>query len=271
MDITWIKIKTQTFDDEKIQLIEAMPEGDTILIIWLKLLLQAGKCNLNGYILLAENLPFSTEMLSTIFRRPLQTVRFALKTLNDFGMIDIDCNNFISIPNWEKHQNTKGLELIREKARLRVAKFRQNQRGVTLQSRQSNALDKEKEIDKEKEYNKYSEQSSEIRLSKLLFSLMLKNNPKARTPNFQSWAIHIDRMKRIDNRTDEEIEGAIRWSQQDAFWLSNILSTEKLRKQFDKLYLASKRKDNGNNKGYIAEDILREASRIIFDDPDLKK
>ena len=31
------------FEDEKIKLIESMPEADTLLIIWIKLLAQAGK------------------------------------------------------------------------------------------------------------------------------------------------------------------------------------------------------------------------------------
>ena len=33
----WIKIVTDIFDDEKIQLIEALPSADSILVIWFKL------------------------------------------------------------------------------------------------------------------------------------------------------------------------------------------------------------------------------------------
>jgi hypothetical protein len=35
------------FDDEKIKLIESMPDADSILIIWIKLLIQAGKTKIN--------------------------------------------------------------------------------------------------------------------------------------------------------------------------------------------------------------------------------
>ena len=45
-------------------------------------------------------------------------------------------------------------------------------------------------------------------------------------------------MLRIDKRSVEDIEAVIRWCQQDDFWHKNILSTDKLRKQFDKLYIA---------------------------------
>lgn len=65
-DITWIKIKTDMFDNEKIKLIERMPEGDTILIIWIKLLTYAGKANYNGYIMLSENIPMNIEEMAII-------------------------------------------------------------------------------------------------------------------------------------------------------------------------------------------------------------
>ena len=41
-DVKWIKIVTDIFDDDKMKLIDAMPEADTIIVIWFKLLAQAG-------------------------------------------------------------------------------------------------------------------------------------------------------------------------------------------------------------------------------------
>lgn len=116
------------FEDEKIRLIEQMPDADTILIIWVKLLAQAGKTNASGYIYLSENIPYTEEMLAAIFGRPINTIRLALKTFQDFGMIEIDEDDFISISNWEKHQNIDALEKIREDTRKRVAKHRQKQK-----------------------------------------------------------------------------------------------------------------------------------------------
>ena len=37
-EIKWIKIVTDIFDDEKILLIESLPEADTIIVVWFKLL-----------------------------------------------------------------------------------------------------------------------------------------------------------------------------------------------------------------------------------------
>ncbi len=42
-EVKWIKLSTSMFEDEKIRLIESMPEADTLLIIWIRLLAQAEK------------------------------------------------------------------------------------------------------------------------------------------------------------------------------------------------------------------------------------
>lgn len=127
-DVKWIKLSTNMFDDEKIRIIEQMPDADTILIIWIKLLSQAGKTNASGYIYLNENIPYTDEMLSTIFNRPISTVRLALKTFKSFGMIEIDDYQYLSVTNWEKHQNIEGLEKIRKQNRIRKQKEREKKR-----------------------------------------------------------------------------------------------------------------------------------------------
>ncbi|ABS34481.1 phage replisome organizer N-terminal domain-containing protein [Clostridium botulinum] len=123
-EVKWIKITTNMFDDEKIKLIDAMPERDTVHYIWMRLLVQAGKTNSNGYIFLNDNVPYTEEMLSTIFNRPLNSLRFALKVLRDFGMIQIQEDKLIKIANWSKHQNIEGMEKVRQQTRERVAKHR---------------------------------------------------------------------------------------------------------------------------------------------------
>ncbi|WHF29097.1 phage replisome organizer N-terminal domain-containing protein (plasmid) [Bacillus altitudinis] len=160
-EVKWVKLSTQMFDDEKIKLIEQMPESDTLLIIWVKLLAQAGKTNASGFIYLSENVPYTDEMLAHIFGRPLGIVRMALDTFRKFGMIEINEQNYISICNWEKHQNLDALEKIREQNRLRKQKQRKKQnlpqpkndmsRDVTINVTPSHATDIDKELDKDKE------------------------------------------------------------------------------------------------------------------------
>ncbi|RXI50668.1 hypothetical protein DP130_01490 [Clostridium tetani] len=159
-EVKWIKITTSMFEDEKIDFIESLPEADTILIIWVKLLTLAGKCNSNGFIFLTEKIPYTEEMLAHKFRRPLNTVKLALKTLANLGMLEFDNNGFVRIANWEKHQNVEGLDKIREKTRLRVAKHRKKQKLKELEEgkssvtgnvtvTQGNATDIDIELDKD--------------------------------------------------------------------------------------------------------------------------
>lgn len=126
-DIKWIKIVTDIFDDEKILLIESMPDADTALCLWFKLLCLAGKTGTNGVLMLNNRIAFTDEMLATIFRRPINTVRMALRTFQRFEMIEI-VEGVITIPNWPKHQNLDAIETKREYQRAYMAKRREEQR-----------------------------------------------------------------------------------------------------------------------------------------------
>lgn len=124
MSIKWIKITTTMFDDEKIKLIRRMPESDSILLTWIQLLVQAGKANASGSIILNERIPYTEEMLATIFDRPIGIIRLALNTFEHFGMINIE-NGVITISNWDKHQNIDGMDKVRERERLKKQRQRE--------------------------------------------------------------------------------------------------------------------------------------------------
>lgn len=130
-EIKWIKITTDIFDDEKICLIDALPDHDAILVIWFKILALAGKHNRNGLLMMSDKVHYTDEMLATIFRRPLNTVRMALGVFERFGMIEI-IDGIITLPNWEKHQNIDGMEKIKEQTRNRVARHREKQKNLAL-------------------------------------------------------------------------------------------------------------------------------------------
>lgn len=157
-EVSWIKLKVGMFDDSKIKYIEALPERDTIITVWVKLLTLAGKYNEHGYIMLSENLPYNDEMLANEFNRPINSIRLALQTFEKLGMIK-EVNGAFKVTNWEKHQNIEGLEKIREQNRLRKQKQRKKQKLLDshVKSRDSHATEEELEEleeDKEKERDK---------------------------------------------------------------------------------------------------------------------
>ena len=148
-EIKWIKITTDIFDDEKICLVDALPDHDAILVIWFKILALAGKHNRNGLLMMSDKVHYTDEMLATIFRRPLNTVRMALGIFEQFGMVEI-IDGVITLPNWEKHQNIDGMEKIKEQTRNRVARHREKQKNLALGNvtcnvtvTQGNALEEE--------------------------------------------------------------------------------------------------------------------------------
>ncbi len=161
-DVKWIKIAINMFDNRKIRQIETMPDGDSLLLIWVKLLCLAGNVNDGGYIYLTKEIPYTDEMLSTQFNKPLPTIRLALKTFEQFGMIEI-VNNMIFLSSWQKYQNTDKLEEMREKNRARQKRYYDRQKekllaehneNLTLEITSSNALDIDKDIDIDKDKKK---------------------------------------------------------------------------------------------------------------------
>jgi predicted phage replisome organizer len=166
-EVKWIKICTDIFDDEKILLIESMPEADSIIAIWFKLLCTAGKQNNGGVFMLNDKVAYTDEMFATIFRRPLNTVRLALQTFENFGMVEI-VNNTYTIPNWEKHQSLDRLEQAKEQTRQRVARHREKQKLLAECNAVCNVTDRytvtqcnadriEEDKDKDKEEDKIRE------------------------------------------------------------------------------------------------------------------
>lgn len=156
-NVKWIKLAVDIFDNRKIRQIEALPDGDAIIVIWLKLLCLAGTINDGGLVYFTREIPYTEEMLATQFCRPLQTIKLALQVFEGFGMIETT-EDILHVCNWEKYQSADGLEKIREQTRERVKRFRKAQKMELLECNvtsnatvtQSNALDIESESEKEK-------------------------------------------------------------------------------------------------------------------------
>lgn len=164
-NVKWIKVMTDMFDNRKIKQIEQLPDGDSIIVIWVKLLCLAGNVNECGFVFFTKEIPYTDEMMATEFNRPVSTIRLALQTFQRFGMIEI-INDVIKISNWENYQNVDGMDKLREQTRKRVAKYREKQKHLLEDKGQkdsnvtcnvtvteSNAIeeDKEEDIERDKE------------------------------------------------------------------------------------------------------------------------
>jgi len=182
MTAQWIKLKIDIFDNRKIKMLESMPEGDTLLIIWFKLLSLAGQTNDRGYVYFAEDVPYTANMLSIVLGKSEDAIQNALDAFSKYKMIELDEDGFIFIPGWAEHQNVDGMEKIKEQNRVRKQNqrlrekadkaeetddseendtfcdmSRDKSRNGHVTSRDSHAIDKEEDIDKEKDIKKESE------------------------------------------------------------------------------------------------------------------
>ena len=137
-EMQWIKLRINMFEDEKIKIIQSMPDGDALLVVWIRLIALAGKCNANGLVLVEDEFPYTDEMLSVIFNKPLQTVKLALMTFEKFRMIESTTKG-IYITNFDKHQNIEGMDRIREQNRIRKQRERERKKALLLEELPSGA------------------------------------------------------------------------------------------------------------------------------------
>jgi len=161
----------------------------------------------------SEELCLSERKIRTCLKTLKKTENVTIKVTNKFSVI--------SVINWPLYQGGES---------------ESDQQSDQQATSKRPASDHKQECIKNVK-NTFSPDSLEFRLSSLLFKKIKIRNNGHKPPDLQKWATHIDLMIRIDKRKPEKIQDMINWCQQDEFWQNNILSTEKLRKQFDKLVL----------------------------------
>ncbi|EGO8564792.1 phage replisome organizer N-terminal domain-containing protein [Enterococcus faecalis] len=278
-EISWIKLKTTMFDDEKIKLIQSMPEADAILVIWIRLLVLAGKTNDEGLIYIQRNMPYTEEMLATLFSKPVNVVRLALMTLQQFNMIDLNEDGLIAIENWDKHQNIEGMEKVRLKNAERVRKHRERKKQQALEDKNSgnvtcnvtvtdcNGTDIDKEIDIDKDKKNRSKTSCKYSDEHLRLAEKLKNNlindfpSEMKKVKIEKWADVFRLIEERDQQTIAAIDYVLDWLPTNSFWFGNIRSASKLRTQFEKLKFEIKNeKERGQQRATYQRQNVRTES-----------
>jgi len=98
-----------------------------------------------------------------------------------------------------------------------------------------------------------------LRLAELLFSEIIKENPKSRLWNQRNgtkqktitgWAKDIEKLIRLDKQEPSTVEEVILFATHDNFWGANILSGRKLRDKWDTLTKQLNRGDRDQNKKF---------------------
>lgn len=175
-----------------------------------------------------ENRQIKSYSISTIKR----TIDKLVKE-NRLLIDDTELGTLFTVVNYEEYQGFGSIK-----------KDNLAQRGNSVGTEAEQSRNNNNNVKKEKKDNnkpsspKFS--ISDMEHAKLLFQLMQQNNQEVRQPNYDKWADDFRLIRERDKRTDEQIAWLIRWTQNDEFWKSNILSPSKLRKQWDHLVLKAK-------------------------------
>ena len=267
----WLRLKKDFFKRHDIQIIESMQNGKDYVLFYLKLLLES--IDHSGELRFSDTIPYNESMLATITNTNIDIVKSAMKVLLDLKMIEIldDATIFVNETNKMIGSETYWAEQKRKSRTI-------GQCPIIVQplsnvSNQEIEIEIEIDINKETSEKVFSEDSYQITASKNLFNKIQSINPKANAPNYQKWADHIDKLIRINKRTEKEIDDVIEFATGDTFWQCNILSTAKLRDKFDTLFLQMNKKpkqkesatkknnfsDYSNQREYNYEEMERKA------------
>lgn len=196
-----------------------------------------------------------------------QTIWSVKDMANEWGWSRKKVDNFLKVLESDsmisqKRTSKYTLVTVENWASYQIEGQQKNINGTSNEHQtNTNKNDNNKKNEKKNSQPKWTDEDIEFKLSRYLYRHILKNNDTAKEPNYQTWADHIDKMIRIDKRKPDDIKAVIEFCQKDDFWASNILSTSKLRKQYDQLYMKMKPNNKkqtthvrGSQPGIITED-----------------
>ncbi len=148
-------------DHRKIKMIRKGPEGNTLVLLWLLMLAEAGKCNRGGYLMVSDSLPYTAETLSMVTDIALPTVQLGLTIFAGLEMIDQQ-DGIIFIANWSKYQSEDKLEKRRENDRERKQRHRKKQRDNLLALPEPADVSRDSHVDRSRDVTPENRTEKEI-------------------------------------------------------------------------------------------------------------
>ena len=154
----WLKLKRDFFKRHDIQIIEDMPNGKDYILFYLKLLCES--VDHDGNLRFNEEIPYNEEMLSTITRTNIDTIRSAIKVFKQLKMLDILSDGTIYMREVQKMLGSE--TYWAEQKRIQ-------RQGRTLigQSPTSPSKSIDKDIEKDKDLEKETEREEIINKSSI--------------------------------------------------------------------------------------------------------
>jgi hypothetical protein len=235
----YAKLSATYYDDDAI--LEAGPHAE---LLWVRYLAFTALLPTDGYV--------TDRQMKVRVGRGLRDVPGRLRSLVEVGLLVAVDDGYVS-RSWQKW-NRSADDIGRYLAKDRERKARKhggegpnsarNGTGFQSDSSDQSKAKQSKSIEAKASSSEVADATLRpdvISLLNLLDEEIRKNGgkvPSRTKKNADAARLMLDR----DNIPAADVAGAIRWSQADEFWRSNILSMSKLREKYDQLRLAAQRK-----------------------------
>ncbi|MFZ5798113.1 MAG: phage replisome organizer N-terminal domain-containing protein [Thermodesulfobacteriota bacterium] len=155
----WVKIRCDILDNRKIKLLRKRPGGNDLALIWMLLIVETGKCNRGGYLMVTDKRPYTAETLSLTAGFPLSMVKRALSAYAELEMIEYR-DGVIYIKNWRKYQSEDKLAAKREKDRIRQQNHRAKEPGKVKASPLPDSMSRDSHADMSRDVTQENRQQN---------------------------------------------------------------------------------------------------------------
>jgi len=150
----YVKFRVDMHEDTKFKIIDMKPERDVIHYVWTRIVMLAGKVNLDGDLYLSKNIPYTIETLAIDFNRDIAQIKLALDVFIELEMIEITEDKIYRVKNFAKHQNIK----VKEKG---ISENKEDDvKSIEVQANDNSKVATNEDEDKESD-NKISENEVE--------------------------------------------------------------------------------------------------------------
>lgn len=281
----WMKLREDFFDDDAIEWLEDQPKGKEYALFYLKLCLKSLKTN--GILIRKVGtllVPYDTKKLAEVTKTDFDTVVVAMELLKNIGLIEIlECGE-ICIPHMEEMIGSETdkaaiMRRIREQKKMLGSNNVTNMLPDSYTCAESNNVTSKLPCgyqnvtqildirDRDKDNNIIVEPSAdsvqmhsgekvlgdfEFQCVEMLIRSCISLYPNSKVPRNteekRKWAVEIERMKRLDKRSESDIIEALTYATTDSFWKTNIRSTRKFREKFETLIIQSRGKNGTGQK-----------------------
>lgn len=157
----------------------------------------------------------------------------------------------VNIEKYSFYQNPNNYESNEESNNENDTNGRREQRQPDNINKNDKNIYKDKKIRTEYE-KRYSDESFEIKCVRYLIKSITDEMPSAKVPvsdeQVDKWCDNIEKMVRLDKRSQDNIYSTLVYARTDDFWKANIRSTSKFRDKYETLYLQMKNKKEKPNQ-----------------------